>query len=141
MWCIPLCPWKQIVSWKDDCPWTHDSLFFTHTRSRKWISFFQCNGKVGCCVGFAVLILRWYDCSKCVLMICFQKFIDYVGELLQAFVDRREQVRILLYINIKRDCLSYSHLLVSKLLGSAWVFCYSMELHYLCTLNYYEPKE
>ena len=52
-------------------------------------------------------------------MICFQKFIDYVGELLQAFVDRREQVRILLCINIKRDGLSYSHLLVSKLLGSA----------------------
>lgn len=25
-------------------------------------------------------------------MLCLQKFIDYVGELLQAYVDRREQV-------------------------------------------------
>lgn len=26
------------------------------------------------------------------LLICFQKFIDYIGELLQAYVDRRAQV-------------------------------------------------
>ncbi|RVW52315.1 hypothetical protein CK203_093383 [Vitis vinifera] len=29
------------------------------------------------------------------LTVCFQKFIDHVGELLQAYVDRREQVRLI----------------------------------------------
>jgi hypothetical protein len=36
-------------------------------------------------------------------MICFQKFIDYVGELLQAYVDRREQVKSCVHINIIRE--------------------------------------
>lgn len=46
LWYIPFSTWEQVISRENDCPWTHHSIFFATTRSRKWSSFLQCNGKV-----------------------------------------------------------------------------------------------
>lgn len=38
-------------------------------------------------------LVFYYACMKCfIVLFGTQKFIDYVGDLLQAYVDRREQV-------------------------------------------------
>lgn len=48
-------------------------------------------------VSFAALVsylICYYAYSKCfIVLLGLQKFIDYVGDLLQAYVDRREQVQ------------------------------------------------
>lgn len=94
VWALPLCAWKQVISWKNDCNWTYHSVFLAYSRSRKWVSIFQCYGKVGCFTRFFVLshVTLMIKPSECCLIISLQRFIDYIGELLQAYVDRREQV-------------------------------------------------
>lgn len=47
---------------------------------------------VSCIVYANLLIVEMFLFLSLVLLIYFQKFIDHVGELLQAYVDRREQV-------------------------------------------------
>lgn len=93
LWAISLCAWEQVISWKDDSPWTHNSFLSTNTRSWNWSSFLQCYGKVGCLTFiFSCCYHSNWPISNLLIIIGLQRFIDHIGELLQAYVDRREQV-------------------------------------------------
>lgn len=69
-------------------------------------------------------------------MICFQKFIDYVGELLQAYVDRREQVTLGSYKLYKRQ-FCYMYILCQQTTG----FCMNVLLDLHCVIELLLNKE
>ena len=103
----------------------HTIPFFLPIREAE-NDFLSSNAMVGlsllcysACTPFLVLSSMLYV-SSC--MLHFQKFIDYVGALLQSYVDRREQVKLFIsYFQMWFDLYWNSYALVSMWVVKAWL--------------------